>query len=184
MKLFDYKFLILFGLTSVIYFIYKELEYLRNKINKLETCILNNKIQLIPEPKIDTEISNFNLKSFNIPTFSIYPMNNSPKIITVDLTRNDIVVSESESSVSSKHVAIYSNDNDQNNDNSCSLLNDENNKNENEKNEIINNQDEREKLTKLTVDKLKKIAKDKNLVLTKENGKQKNKKELIDNILE
>lgn len=36
MGLFDYKFIILIGLTIVIYFIYKEVEHLRTKIDKLE----------------------------------------------------------------------------------------------------------------------------------------------------
>ena len=132
MKLYDYKFLILFGLTFVIYFIYKEIEYLRNKILKIESSLLNNKIQMI-DSKIENDLPNFNLPNFdlpkfdlptfNFPTFTILP--NSPKIITVDLTNNNNVVSESETDVSSKHVAIYSNDNDQHNDNSCSLLKEE-----------------------------------------------------------
>ena len=36
MKFFDYKFLILLGLTLVVYFIYREVEYLRSKVDKLE----------------------------------------------------------------------------------------------------------------------------------------------------
>ena len=36
MKFFDYKFLFLLGLTLSIYFIYREVEYLREKIDKLE----------------------------------------------------------------------------------------------------------------------------------------------------
>lgn len=36
MKIFDYKFLILLGLSLVVYFIYREVEYLRNKVDKLE----------------------------------------------------------------------------------------------------------------------------------------------------
>lgn len=36
MKIFDYKFIILLGLTLVVYFIYREVEYLRSKINKIE----------------------------------------------------------------------------------------------------------------------------------------------------
>ncbi len=36
MKIFDYKFLILLGLSLVVYFIYREVEYLRAKVDKLE----------------------------------------------------------------------------------------------------------------------------------------------------
>ena len=36
MKIFDYKFLILLGLSLVVYFIYREVEYLRTKVDKLE----------------------------------------------------------------------------------------------------------------------------------------------------
>ena len=41
MKIFDYKFIILLGLTLVVYFIYREVEYLRSKINKIEKDISN-----------------------------------------------------------------------------------------------------------------------------------------------
>jgi hypothetical protein len=41
MKIFDYKFIILLGLTLVVYFIYREVEYLRSKINKIEKDINN-----------------------------------------------------------------------------------------------------------------------------------------------
>jgi hypothetical protein len=41
MKFFDYKFIILIGLTIVVYFIYREIEYLRTKINRIEKDIIN-----------------------------------------------------------------------------------------------------------------------------------------------
>jgi hypothetical protein len=41
MKFFDYKFIILLGLTIVVYFIYREIEYLRIKINRIEKDIIN-----------------------------------------------------------------------------------------------------------------------------------------------
>jgi len=41
MKFFDYKFIILLGLTIVVYFIYREIEYLRTKINRIEKDIIN-----------------------------------------------------------------------------------------------------------------------------------------------
>jgi hypothetical protein len=187
MKLFDYKFIILFGLTFVMYFIYREIEYLRAKIYKLEGNILNNKIN-------DT---NFD--------FSFIPIK-SPKIINVDLTKNDIVISESETTMTSKHVAIYSNDNEQHIDNTCSLLEEIKEANEtkeeikkvSETKKTTENKEEikkvseikeetkydRESLMKLNLDRLKKIANEKKISITKENGKYKLKKELIDNILE
>lgn len=42
MRFFDYKFLILFGLTLVVYFIYREVEYLREKVDKLERSVNSN----------------------------------------------------------------------------------------------------------------------------------------------
>lgn len=41
MKLFDYKFLILLGLTLVVYFMFREIIDLRNKIDTLESQIKN-----------------------------------------------------------------------------------------------------------------------------------------------
>ena len=44
MRFFDYKFLILLGLTLVVYFIYREVEYLRSKVDKIEAELnLNQK---------------------------------------------------------------------------------------------------------------------------------------------
>jgi hypothetical protein len=48
MKIFDYKFIILLGLTLVVYFIYREVEYLRSKINKIEKDIHSNKLSQEP----------------------------------------------------------------------------------------------------------------------------------------
>jgi hypothetical protein len=43
-KLFDFKFLILLGLTLVVYFMYKEIDYQRERIHQCE-------IQIKEEPK-------------------------------------------------------------------------------------------------------------------------------------
>jgi hypothetical protein len=54
---FDYKFLIILGLTLVVYFLYREVEYIRNKLNKLENNInaipekITNDTQSLPLPK-------------------------------------------------------------------------------------------------------------------------------------
>jgi hypothetical protein len=50
MKFFDYKFLILLSLTLTVYFIYIEVEYLHNKINKLEHTISNHIPNHPPSP--------------------------------------------------------------------------------------------------------------------------------------
>ena len=47
MKFFDYKFLILLGLTLVVYFIYREVEFLRSKVNKIETELNQKKLKLL-----------------------------------------------------------------------------------------------------------------------------------------
>ena len=138
MRFFDYKFLILLGLTLVVYFIYREVEFLRNKIEKLENK--NNTI----EEKPTIELSN------KYPILSLpAKKDNETKKISVDLTPtatqcnanigvqiiqqkiNEIIensdnelstttnVSESESS---KHLAIYSNDNEHFDETQNSLL--------------------------------------------------------------
>jgi hypothetical protein len=52
MKFFDYKFLILLGLTLVVYFIYREVEYLRSKIDKLEGEFKKNNSICLEETNI------------------------------------------------------------------------------------------------------------------------------------
>jgi hypothetical protein len=97
MRFFDYKFLILLGLTLVVYFIYREVEYLRVKINKIETelnqkkLISNESDPVIPKidpviPKIapvipkTTQVSQLPIiKNINIPSKS------PEKVINLDL---------------------------------------------------------------------------------------------------
>lgn len=138
MRFFDYKFLILLGLTLVVYFIYREIEHLREKVHKLETDIINNNklLESINNTKpLLTEKNNNSTEKNNTPKVS-------PKIISIDLmsttadanltnvkqnisplvsapinaklseydSESDTTTSISESS---KHLAIYSNDNEQ-----------------------------------------------------------------------
>lgn len=150
MKFFDYKFLILLGLTLVVYFIYREVEYLREKIDKIEHVTKLRMIEQM-EPKLNDVHpvqSNVMLTNMvqqtspvqsNVMPTNVMPNRPSPKIISVNLTTgtdnnagiqmiqqkiNDIIEhSDTESnsdsvldttlSESSKHLAIYSNDNDQ-----------------------------------------------------------------------
>jgi hypothetical protein len=166
MKLFDYKFLIIFALSFVVYFIYKEIEYLRCKILSIEKNMLTEQVHHLKEP------------------VALFKEVVTPKKINVDLSYNT-VVSESETSISSRHVAIYSNDNLEHQEElevEEELKSEEKSEEKEEKEE--KNEYTKESLSKLTLDGLRTIAKDKNISLTKENGKQKIKKELIDNILE
>lgn len=55
MKFFDYKFLILLGLTLVVYFIYREVEYLRSKVEKLESDIKKNNGITFNDPNVQEE---------------------------------------------------------------------------------------------------------------------------------
>jgi hypothetical protein len=170
MKLFDYKFLIIFALSFVVYFIYKEMEYLRCKILSIEKKMLTEQVNNLKEPDA--------------------LFKEAPKKINVDLSYNT-VVSESETSISSRHVAIYSNDNLEHEEEE-ELKSEEKEEIKSEEKEELKCEEKKEEkcehtkesLSKLTLDGLKTIAKDKNISLTKENGKHKIKKELIDNILE
>ncbi len=56
MRFFDYKFLILLGLTLVVYFIYREVEYLRNKVDKIEAELNQKKLILTSDDKCSLEL--------------------------------------------------------------------------------------------------------------------------------
>jgi hypothetical protein len=80
MIFFDYKFLILLGLTLVIYFIYREVEHLRDKVNKLESAY-KTKESILDSLDISnnkTEVTTSLLTNNKINK-------NLPKIISVDL---------------------------------------------------------------------------------------------------
>jgi hypothetical protein len=182
MKIFDYKFLILLGLSLVVYFIYREVEYLRVKVDKLEKDFKNksdnlltnkNNIQTTPEPintsnelkpltnkpilSLPKPLENIKQQEtvfvpdtrYNLNIINNAPENilgkTSPKIINVDISQTKVneqknfesgvklttivnkqkVKTDSESSSkssSSKHLAIYSNDNEQYDETQNSLL--------------------------------------------------------------
>ena len=158
MRFFDYKFLILLGLTLVVYFIYREVEYLRVKINKIETelnqqkLISNVPVLSVPSvpvlsipsvpvlsiPKTTPVLQLPIIKNINIPSKSpekvinldlvsqsFQPLAQIPHVDTsedetsvtdtyTDTDTDTDTESESETeSESSKHLAIYSNDNEQ-----------------------------------------------------------------------
>jgi hypothetical protein len=145
MKFFDYKFLILLGLTLVIYLIYREVDYLRNKVSKIENEL--NQKKLIEENKTLQIKNNPNLqpiveskqflqpivesKQFLQPIVesNVIHAKSPEKIINIDLVSQTIDKLKDETSSyeeeqnistttdleseSSKHLAIYSNDNEQ-----------------------------------------------------------------------
>jgi hypothetical protein len=152
MKFFDYKFLILLGLTLVVYFIYREVEFLRSKVNKIETELNQKKlttelVSVAPKmlepvtkpvlqlPSIKNNIQskspekviNLDLVSQSLELPKQLFLNNSisPKelytssendeedqLYTSSDDQNENTSTEIESE-SSKHLAIYSNDNEQ-----------------------------------------------------------------------
>ena len=124
MKLFDYKFLILLGLTLVVYFIYREILDLKTKISTLENKVTvgitnkdhqNNKLN---NKKINelTLSNDYNEKPIN---FQI-PLPPPPGNLNLELTSNipNLVHNMEDSedieilNNSGEQVAIYSNDND------------------------------------------------------------------------
>jgi hypothetical protein len=238
MALFDYKFVILIGLTLVIYFIYKELETIKTRIDKMENnnknkkplevenSIEKNSIEKIKEKISKIENNILLLKSDTIK--KITPPNSvissSPKInnIVIDLVpklevpyedisnntfcdnfgtviidnkslSDDDTSSESDDN---EPLAIYSNDNENFDENQNSLI--ESVKNLSNNNDIIelefhydlslNNKPPltNDILQGMKLPEIKKIAEENNIILTKKVGnnmKPKIKKELIEEIL-
>lgn len=127
MKLFDYKFLILLALTLVVYFIYREILDLKNKVKELETKANNrnpeientnlvNNLDLIPSNQIDVKNEHVNehVVDFQIP-LPPPPTDNFEELIN----QRSIIEEESENFAtvdnSVDHLAIYSNDNEKTN---------------------------------------------------------------------
>jgi len=169
MKFFDYKFLILLGLTLKVYFIYREVEYLRSKVNKIENELNQKKITnesvsvatkiiepVLQLPSIKNNIQSEKVINLDLVTQSslvtkqlpsnksslvtkqlpsdksslgtklpsdkaslhqeLYTLSedNDDELYTSHEEQNNNTTTEDESeSESSKHLAIYSNDNEQ-----------------------------------------------------------------------
>lgn len=248
MRFFDYKFLILLGLTLVVYFIYREMEYLRGKIEKLEIVVrslpatqshssslspktirLDNGLVNTQPNHIEqwhnqpTQSESTNLIVLNQPIEPIQTSQNQQVNQVMDkindiLKQNDSDIEtdsdDNNASESSKHLAIYSNDNDQLDSTQNSLLEsaEANKPNINfvyeDKMEMTNLEENMENImNSISSDKqvsdvkskkinelnnmklfdIKKLAGEKNITLSKKvNGqpKPKNKQELINDILE
>jgi hypothetical protein len=126
MKLFDYKFLILLGLTIVVYFMYREINMINSRVYKLEEQSKNlslekqeNKLELKPEIKqeikLETkpEIKPESKLVFQIPLppapqkFNIEDFFPSPP--PLNRTSQSFILRPSEMS-ESKTIEIYSNE--------------------------------------------------------------------------
>tara|TARA_B100001287_G_C22658708_1_gene519168 strand:+ start:314 stop:1135 length:822 start_codon:yes stop_codon:yes gene_type:complete len=124
MKLFDYKFLILLALTLVVYFMFREIIDLRNKIDNLESKV--NTIEYNPnQPVVKKQMEIKPAKVIESkPVFQIPlpkpPVEEKPEIgfnkilSTIKEQDNDETEIESESNIDSSNIEkleIYSNDN-------------------------------------------------------------------------
>lgn len=128
MKLFDYKFLILLGLTLVVYFMYRELIDVKKRIKEIEAKKenviedqkpSNNFVDFqIPLPK-KPELDNNNILDLK----EELPKPNEMKVDIPDLNHNMVESSESEQIGEHlvEQIAIYSNDNENDKTNSYSL---------------------------------------------------------------
>ena len=215
MNFFNVQFLILIAIIIVIYFLYKEINFIHKKINKLQVSIDNknnsNKIDQIikgvtnnVDVESSTESSNhiaiYSNDNETSSTSSTHPNENKPEIIIKSeqiinekpvTNQNDEIVIQIFNESVNKQVDESAN---KQVDESANKQFDEsaNESVEETVNEIVNisvktnielNKDS---LEKMKLPDLKKIAEDKHVTLSKKiNGvqKSKNKKELIDEIL-
>ena len=129
MKLFDYKFLILLGLTLVVYFMYREILDLKSKVLTIEDRVSNEIKQ--PNNKLNKKVNDASITynkvesnekpiSFQIP-LPPPPVKEKEKEIETQKVENNIPnlvhnMNDSEDienlNNSGEQVAIYSNDND------------------------------------------------------------------------
>lgn len=154
MGFFDYKFMILLGLTFVIYFIYREIELLHSRINQLEDQIksvdiklltneVNNSLNKTESPLVkQVEPVKPTVKQVE-PVKQLVSVATIPKIINIELnnsleipkskdsgikisailpknkklpeiaSESELTTTDCSTSSTSKHLAIYSNDNEQ-----------------------------------------------------------------------
>lgn len=85
--MFDYKFIILLGLTLVVYFLYKELEFLRGKIDKIEQTVkTNEQLPKLEENKPVLALPPKPASPVKNSTDSLMLVSKSPKLITIDMT--------------------------------------------------------------------------------------------------
>ena len=133
MKLFDYKFLILLALTLVVYFMFREIIDLRNKVDDLENKVKVIELNPVDKPKLPNvpkpELTNKPVFQIPLPPAPVksnitepIQLANSKKLSTVN--EDDATEQESETQINSASVEkleIYSNDNLENNDDDFSI---------------------------------------------------------------
>lgn len=127
MKLFDYKFLILLGLTLVVYFIYREVLELKNKIKDLENKNNNSITDKNQDKKVLENKKSEPINYIPLPPKPVKRENNvdfqiplpPPPQNTIMLEGSKVVDEDSENFIqddnSAEHLAIYSNDNEKTN---------------------------------------------------------------------
>lgn len=125
MKLFDYKFLILLGLTLVVYFIYREILDLKSKVSSIETKVNEVEMKGISDKTSKKSIENkkkpidnndklekqFSLQIPLPPPPKLSPIEEKLEIPQLVHNENDDSDSELIISNSGEHLEIYSNDN-------------------------------------------------------------------------
>lgn len=170
MVFFDCKFLVLLALILVVYFLYREIEFLHNKIDKLENVItaFSEKQNITNQDQAEdiVSIESNNCISNNVQTsydsvdkscetvvyMNQHDLNLIPSINNLinlsvlnniddsdESNINNISYDENVESEDSKHLAIYSNDNEQQNETPCSLIESIKNSNDYKTINIANN---------------------------------------------
>lgn len=209
MKIFDYKFIILLGLTIILYLIYREVNNLNNKVNNLNTrinqlranpLINEQRVQpsVIPQEVVEMKEVPFEQNdNLDLSVASNSEDINSIKIINLDLSGSDINEDSENATlqqnniidISNNFLEVYSNEEvaTQKVIETQDIVSDENILQENVSNEAHNMivYDEKS-LKKMTVVELKNIATSKNIILMKNvDGvqKSKGKNDLIKDIL-
>ena len=191
MAFFNAQFIIIIGIIIIIYFLYKEINLLHKKINRLELDILNNNLisNTIPKNTIPSNTIPSNKKIIYLETNNILSSSEHIEIYSNDdETSSSIIVEEITMNEITNNIMVNEetvNEETVNNE----TINEEIVNNEKVNEEIVNNETVNEEIItinnydKMKVNDLKKIAKDNNINLYKNDGKLKNKKELIENIL-
>lgn len=179
-KIFDYKFLIILGLSLVVYFVYTEVETLNKRVSKLE---LNN-TQLEVKP---------NKKQIELPPPPTSESDKSNKDSGVDTVEETV----EEYSNEETPVQVYSHDKLDSNTNEhdtqlvesvINMVKDVSENKSEEKEEIVQIVKEKqesssvEQLLKLKLDELQAKATELEIDINNENGKKKRKIDLANDI--
>ncbi len=93
MKIFDYKFLILLGLSLVVYFIYREVEYLRAKVDKLEKELKAKSDNSITDKSSSPilEQNNLNSQPKSLPNKPVLALPKPPEQIIQNVQTEQVV---------------------------------------------------------------------------------------------